>query len=133
AGIGPRAMYALALSRGPTLLLADERTTALDATIQIQVLLLLRDLQREFGMAVIFVTHDIGVAVEICDRMAVMYAGRIVETGALRDVVKDPAHPYTRGLLSSTVLGADRGTRLEVIPGAPPRLDRLPDGCAFSP
>ena len=132
-GMRQRAMIALALSCRPKVLLADEPTTALDATVQIQILLLLRELQREFGMAVIFVTHDIGVAVEICDRMAVMYAGRIVETGALRDVVKDPAHPYTRGLLSSTVLGADRGTRLEVIPGAPPRLDRLPDGCAFAP
>ena len=84
-------------------------------------------------MAVIFVTHDIGVAVEISDRIAVMYAGRIVETGTLRDVVKTPAHPYTRGLLSSTVHGAQRGTRLEAIPGAPPRLDRLPQGCSFAP
>ena len=132
-GMRQRAMIALALSCRPKVLLADEPTTALDATVQIQILVLLRELQREFGMAVIFVTHDIGVAVEICDRMAVMYAGRIVETGALRDVVKDPAHPYTRGLLSSTVLGASRGTRLEAIPGAPPRLDRLPDGCAFAP
>jgi len=114
-------------------LLADEPTTALDATVQIQILLLLRELQREMGMAVIFVTHDIGVAVEISDRVAVMYAGRIVETGSLREVVKSPAHPYTRGLLASTIHGARRGTRLEAIPGAPPRLDRLPPGCPFSP
>jgi peptide/nickel transport system ATP-binding protein len=132
-GMRQRAMIALALSCRPKVLLADEPTTALDATVQIQILLLLRELQREFGMAVIFVTHDIGVAVEICDRMAVMYAGRIVETGLLRDVVKAPAHPYTRGLLASTIHGASRGTRLEAIPGAPPRLDRLPAGCAFAP
>jgi peptide/nickel transport system ATP-binding protein len=132
-GMRQRAMIALALSCHPRLLLADEPTTALDATVQIQILLLLRELQRELGMAVIFVTHDIGVAVEICDRIAVMYAGRIVETGTTRDVVKSPSHPYTRGLLSSTVLGARRGTPLDAIPGAPPRLDRLPDGCAFAP
>jgi oligopeptide/dipeptide ABC transporter ATP-binding protein len=101
--------------------------------VQIQILLLLRELQRELGMAVIFVTHDIGVAVEICDRVAVMYAGRIVESGALREVVKHPAHPYTRRLLAATVLGARRGARLETIPGAPPRLDRLAPGCAFAP
>jgi peptide/nickel transport system ATP-binding protein len=132
-GMRQRAMIALALSCGPKVLLADEPTTALDATVQIQILLLLRELQREMGMAVIFVTHDIGVAVEISDRIAVMYGGRIVETGALRDVVKSPAHPYTRGLLSSTVIGGVRGKKLDTIPGAPPRLDRLPQGCAFAP
>jgi peptide/nickel transport system ATP-binding protein len=132
-GMRQRAMIALALSCGPKVLLADEPTTALDATVQIQILLLLRELQREMGMAVIFVTHDIGVAVEISDRIAVMYGGRIVETGPLRDVVRAPQHPYTRGLLSSTVLGGVRGKRLEAIPGAPPRLDRLPEGCAFAP
>ena len=132
-GMRQRAMIALALSCNPKVLLADEPTTALDATVQIQILLLLRELQREFGMAVIFVTHDIGVAVEISDRLAVMYGGRIVETGTLREVVANPTHPYTRGLLSSTVLGARRGKRLEAIPGAPPRLDRPPQGCAFAP
>jgi peptide/nickel transport system ATP-binding protein len=132
-GMRQRAMIALALSCKPKVLLADEPTTALDATVQIQILLLLRELQREMGMAVIFVTHDIGVAVEISDRIAVMYAGRIVETGSLRDVVRTPKHPYTRGLLSSTVHGAHRGKRLEAIPGAPPRLDRLPQGCSFAP
>jgi peptide/nickel transport system ATP-binding protein len=84
-------------------------------------------------MAVIFVTHDIGVAVEISDRIAVMYAGRIVESGTLREVVKTPSHPYTRGLLSSTLHGAHKGTRLEAIPGAPPRLDHAPVGCSFAP
>ena len=115
-GMRQRAMIALALSCGPKVLLADEPTTALDATVQIQILLLLRELQREMGMAVIFVTHDIGVAVEISDRIAVMYGGRIVETGTLRDVVRSPQHPYTRGLLSSTVHGGQRGKRLEAIP-----------------
>jgi peptide/nickel transport system ATP-binding protein len=132
-GMRQRAMIALALSCEPKVLLADEPTTALDATVQIQILLLLRELQREMGMAVIFVTHDIGVAVEISDRIAVMYAGRIVETGSLRDVVKSPAHPYTRGLLASTIHGTRARARLEAIPGAPPRLDRLPPGCAFAP
>ena len=132
-GMRQRAMIALALSCKPKVLLADEPTTALDATVQIQILLLLRELQREMGMAVIFVTHDIGVAVEISDRIAVMYGGRIVETGVLRDVVRAPKHPYTRGLLSSTIHGGQRGKRLEAIPGAPPRLDRLPEGCTFAP
>jgi peptide/nickel transport system ATP-binding protein len=132
-GMLQRAMIALALSCSPKVLLADEPTTALDATVQIQILLLLRELQREMGMAVIFVTHDIGVAIEISDRVAVMYGGRIVETGKLRDVVKSPQHPYTRGLLASTIHGARRGVRLDTIPGAPPRLDRLPPGCSFAP
>jgi peptide/nickel transport system ATP-binding protein len=132
-GMRQRAMIALALSCDPKVLLADEPTTALDATVQIQILLLLRELQREMGMAVIFVTHDIGVAVEISDRVSVMYAGRIVETGTLQEVVGSPAHPYTRGLLSSTVIGATRGVRLGAIPGAPPRLDQLPTGCSFAP
>jgi peptide/nickel transport system ATP-binding protein len=132
-GMRQRAMIALALSCNPKILLADEPTTALDATVQIQILLLLRELQRERGMTVIFVTHDIGVAVEISDRIAVMYAGRIVETGTLREVVRSPAHPYTRALLASTIHGARRGQRLAAIPGAPPRLDELPGGCSFAP
>jgi peptide/nickel transport system ATP-binding protein len=132
-GMRQRVMIALALSCHPKVLLADEPTTALDATVQIQILLLLRELQRELGMAVIFVTHDIGVAVEISDRIAVMYGGRIVETGTLHDVVLRAAHPYTRGLLASTVHGIGRGQRLEAIAGAPPRLDRPPQGCVFAP
>jgi peptide/nickel transport system ATP-binding protein len=132
-GMRQRAMIALALSCGPKLLLADEPTTALDSTVQIQILLLLRELQRAFAMAVIFVTHDVGVAVEISDRVAVMYGGRIVETGTLQEVVRKPAHPYTRGLLASTVVGARRGQRLEAISGTPPRLDAPPRGCSFAP
>jgi peptide/nickel transport system ATP-binding protein len=132
-GMRQRAMIALALACKPKILLADEPTTALDATVQIQILLLLRELQREFGMSVIFVTHDIGVAIEICDRVAVMYAGQIVEQGRLRDVVRTPAHPYARGLLASTIHGAARGARLETIPGTPPSLDRAPHNCSFAP
>ena len=125
-GMRQRAMIALALACKPKILLADEPTTALDATVQIQILLLLRELQREFGMSVIFVTHDIGVAIEICDRVAVMYAGQIVEQGTLRDIVRTPVHPYAEGLLASTVHGAKRGQRLETIPGTPPSLDKAP-------
>jgi peptide/nickel transport system ATP-binding protein len=99
--------------------------------VQIQILLLLRELQREFGMSVIFVTHDIGVAIEICDRVAVMYAGQIVEQGTLRDVVRAPVHPYARGLLAATIHGAKRGQRLETIPGTPPSLDKAPHNCSF--
>ncbi len=133
-GMRQRAMIALALACRPKVLLADEPTTALDATVQIQVLLLLRELQRELGLAVIFVTHDIGVAIEIADRIAVMYAGKIVETGTCRDVIRNPAHPYTRGLLASRAGGAHvKGERLAAIPGAPPDLANLPAGCAFAP
>ncbi|WP_024512777.1 ABC transporter ATP-binding protein [Bradyrhizobium sp. ARR65] len=132
-GMRQRAMIALALACKPKILLADEPTTALDATVQIQILLLLRELQREFGMSVIFVTHDIGVAVEICDRVAVMYAGQIVEQGSLRDLVRSPVHPYARGLLASTIHGARRGERLETIPGTPPSLDKPPHNCSFAP
>ncbi len=132
-GMRQRAMIALALACKPKILLADEPTTALDATVQIQILLLLRELQREFGMSIIFVTHDIGVAIEICDRVAVMYAGQIVEQGTLSQIVRSAVHPYPRGLLSSTVHGARRGERLETIPGTPPSLDKPPTNCSFSP
>ena len=132
-GMRQRAMIALALACRPKILLADEPTTALDATVQIQILLLLRELQREFGMSVIFVTHDIGVAIEICDRVAVMYAGEIVEQGTLRQIVRTPLHPYAQGLLASTVHGARRGQRLETIPGTPPSLDQPPHDCSFAP
>jgi peptide/nickel transport system ATP-binding protein len=132
-GMRQRAMIALALACRPALLLADEPTTALDATVQIQILLLLRELQRELGMTVIFVTHDIGVATEIADTLAVMYAGRIVEHGPVRTVLRAPAHPYTSGLLASTLQRGMRGRRLEAIPGMPPSLADLPPGCSFAP
>ncbi len=132
-GMRQRAMIALALACSPSVLLADEPTTALDVTVQIQILLLLRQLQEELGMATVFVTHDVGVAAEISDRIAVMYAGRFVETGAARDVLRHPKHPYTEGLLASTVHGGLRGRTLETIPGSPPDLAALPTGCAFAP
>ncbi|WP_439575644.1 ABC transporter ATP-binding protein [Phreatobacter sp.] len=133
-GMRQRAMIALALACNPKVLLADEPTTALDATVQIQILLLIRELQREFGIAVIFVTHDIGVAVEVADRVAVMYGGRIVETGPIRDIIRRPRHPYTIGLLKSRAHDAmTKGTRLDAIPGSPPDLANLPPGCAFAP
>ena len=132
-GMRQRAMIALALACRPDVLLADEPTTALDATVQIQILLLLKKLQRDFGLSIIFVTHDIGVAVEIGERIAVMYAGRIVESGSVADVLRHPRHPYTRGLLASRVERARKGDRLQTIPGAPPDLAALPPGCAFAP
>ncbi|SDF63274.1 MULTISPECIES: ABC transporter ATP-binding protein [Thalassobaculum] len=132
-GLRQRAMIAMALSCRPKLLLADEPTTALDATVQIQVLILLRKIQAEMGMGVIFVTHDLGVAAEIADRVAVMYAGRIVETGTVQEVLGNPKHPYTQGMLSSTVHGNMRGKDIEAIPGSPPDLRAMPPGCAFAP
>ncbi len=132
-GMRQRAMIAVALASQPQVLFADEPTTALDATVQIQVLLLLRELQRELGLAVVFVTHDIGVAIEIADRVAVMYAGRIVETGSLGDVIRRPAHPYTQGLLLSRSEEAMQGGRFVAIPGSPPDMANPPPGCAFAP
>ena len=132
-GMRQRAMIALALANRPQLLLADEPTTALDATVQIQILLLLRELQRELGLSVIFVTHDIGAAVEVADRIAVMYAGRIVEEGPAATLLRAPRHPYTLALLKSRADGAlAKGTRLETISGSPPDLTALPTGCAFA-
>ena len=133
-GMRQRAMIALALACRPKVLLADEPTTALDATVQIQILLLLRELQRDLGLSIVFVTHDLGAAVEVADRILVMYAGRIVEEGSVRDIIRSPRHPYTIGLLKSRAHGAMiKGGRLETIPGSPPDLANLPDGCAFAP
>ena len=140
-GMRQRAMIALALACRPQLLLADEPTTALDATVQIQVLLLLRELQREFGLSVIFVTHDIGAAVEVADRIAVMYAGRIVEEGPVATLIRTPRHPYTMALLRSRAHGAlaktgTSGTarpRLDTIAGSPPDLSVPQSGCSFAP
>jgi peptide/nickel transport system ATP-binding protein len=132
-GMRQRAMIALALACKPRLLLADEPTTALDATVQIQILLLLRELQRDTGMALIFVTHDIGAAVEVADRVAVMYAGRIVEDADVATLIAAPAHPYTAGLLASTVGSGHRGRPLPTIEGAPPDLSLAIPGCAFAP
>ena len=133
-GMRQRAMIALALACRPKLLLADEPTTALDATVQIQILLLLRELQRDLGLSIIFVTHDISAATEVADRIAVMYAGRIVEEASARDLIRMPRHPYTIGLLKSRAHGAlAKGSRLEAIPGSPPDLANLPSGCTFAP
>jgi len=132
-GLRQRATIAVALSCRPSLLLADEPTTALDATVQIQVLILLRKLQAEMGMSVILVTHDLGVAAQIADKIAVMYAGRIIEYGNARDVLLSPSHPYTIGLLSSTVHGQNRERDIEAIPGSPPDLRLRASGCSFRP
>jgi peptide/nickel transport system ATP-binding protein len=132
-GMRQRAMIALALACNPQLLLADEPTTALDATVQIQVLILLRELQQELGLSIVFVTHDIGAALEVADRIAVMYAGRIVEEGTARELIHAPRHPYTLALLRSRAHGAmDKGQRLVTIAGSPPDLSKLPPGCAFA-
>ena len=132
-GMRQRAMIALALACSPTVLLADEPTTALDVSVQIQILILLRQLQQELGMAIVFVTHDVGAAAEISDRIAVMYAGRFVETATAREIMRTPRHPYTEGLLASIVHGGLRGRMLETIPGAPPNWAQIPPGCAFAP
>ena len=132
-GMRQRAMLAIALACEPELLLADEPTTALDVTVQAQILWLLRDLQRRLGLAVVFVTHDLGVAAEIADAAAVMYAGRIVEQAPIADLFARPAHPYTAGLMQATVRRGQKGIPLIPIAGAPPDLVALPPGCAFAP
>ena len=132
-GMRQRVMIAIALACKPKLLLADEPTTALDVTVQDQILRLILHLRDQLSMSVLFVTHDLGVVAETCDRMAVMYAGRIVETGSVRDVLAAPMHPYTRGLLASVPQAGGQGSRLQSIEGTPPPLFALPAGCAFGP
>ena len=132
-GMRQRIGIAMALVNDPDLIIADEPTTALDVTVQAQILSLLNDLRRERGVSIIFITHDFGVVAQLCDRVAVMYAGEPVETGPTREVLEAPAHPYTRRLIACVPeLGAGR-RRLEAIPGLPPAVDRLPEGCAFAP
>ncbi len=133
-GMRQRVMIAMALVNNPSLLIADEPTTALDVTIQSQILQLLRDMQKEFNMAVILITHDLGVVAEVADRVCVMYAGKIVEQAKIDDVYYGPDHPYTIGLLNS-IPRVDRGgdQRLQAIPGQPPSLISLPPGCSFKP
>lgn len=132
-GMRQRAMIAIALACSPKLLLADEPTTALDVTIQDQILKLLLDLRDRLAMSVVLVTHDLGVIAGTCDRMAVMYAGRIVEMGTVIDVFRQPRHPYTRGLLGSVPRAGAVRTMLSSIEGTPPSLTDLPAGCAFHP
>jgi len=131
-GLRQRALIALALACNPSLLIADEPTTALDVTIQAQILDLLRDLQKRFQLALLLITHDLGVVAEMGDRVAVMYTGRIVEQAAVRDLFRGPRHPYTRGLLASLPGGA-AGSRLQAIQGTVPPLGKLPTGCTFAP
>jgi len=131
-GLRQRALIALALACNPTLLIADEPTTALDVTIQAQILDLLRDLRSRFQLSLLLITHDLGVVAEMADRVAVMYAGRIVEQAPVRQLFQDPRHPYTRGLLAS-IPGGSRGSKLQAIEGTVPPLGKLPPGCAFAP
>ena len=131
-GLRQRALIALALACEPALLIADEPTTALDVTIQAQILDLLRDLQRKMGLGLLLITHDLGVVAEMADRVAVMYAGRIVEEAPVEALFTDPKHPYTRGLMAS-MPGGDPGARLKAIQGTVPALGELPSGCAFAP
>jgi peptide/nickel transport system ATP-binding protein len=133
-GMRQRVMIAMALSCSPSLLIADEPTTALDVTIQAQILRELRDLREETGAGIILVTHDLGVVADIADRVIVMYAGRVVEQGTLDELFYDPQHPYTWGLLGSiTRVDRDRSQRLLAIPGLPPSLLAPPEGCHFRP
>ena len=132
-GMRQRVMIAMALANDPRLLIADEPTTALDVTIQAQILDLMRELQQETGTALILITHDLGVVAEVADKVAVMYAGRIVETGPVAAIFDDPQHPYTLGLISSVPSLGERGGRLATIPGMVPTVERMPAGCRFAP
>lgn len=128
-----RAMIAMALACNPTLLIADEPTTALDVTTQAQILDLMRSLQAQYGMAILFITHDLGVVAEVADHVAVMYAGRIVEQGPVDEIFNDPQHPYTIGLFGSIPTLGRRQGRLATIKGSVPPLELMPKGCRFSP
>jgi peptide/nickel transport system ATP-binding protein len=132
-GMRQRAMIAMALACNPKILIADEPTTALDVTIQAQILDLLRKLQRELGMAIVFVTHDLGVVADICDHVAVLYAGQTVEQATVDDLFAHPQHPYTAALMASMPQAAPPGDHLRVIPGTVPRPEHMPEGCRFHP
>jgi oligopeptide transport system ATP-binding protein len=132
-GMRQRIMIAMALALEPALIIADEPTTALDVTVQAQVMDLLAGLQREYHMGLILITHDLGVVADVADRIAVMYAGKIVESAPVRDIYKAPAHPYTRGLLDSIPRLDQKGQQLYAIKGLPPNLMHIPPGCSFHP
>ncbi len=132
-GMRQRVMIAMALALDPDVLIADEPTTALDVTVQAQVMELLADLQAETGMGLILITHDLGVVADVADRVAVMYAGKVVETGPIRELYGRPAHPYTEGLMASIPRVDQKGEDLTPIGGAPPNLLRIPSGCPFHP
>ena len=126
-----RVMIAMALSCNPRLLIADEPTTALDVTIQAQILKLLRDLQEQFDFSVILITHNLGVVAQTCDRLAVLYAGRVVEIGMTEDIFKNPQHPYTRGLMNAIPRPGSRGRKMSAIPGTVPSNPGALTGCPF--
>jgi peptide/nickel transport system ATP-binding protein len=128
-----RTLIAIALVCGPALLLADEPTTALDVTIQAQIMNLMKQINQDRGTAIILVTHDLGLAAEFCDRIAVMYAGRVVEQGAVDEIVDDPQHPYTKGLLDCRPSLGQKDKSIRPIPGNVPNLSELPGGCSFAP
>ncbi len=132
-GMRQRVMIAMALALDPDVLIADEPTTALDVTVQAQIMQLLHELQQETGMGLILITHDLGVVAEVADRVNVMYAGRIVETGTIEEIYKRPAHPYTIGLMHSIPRADQKGQKLTPITGSPPDLRFVPSGCAFHP
>ena len=132
-GMRQRVMIAMAMALEPDLIIADEPTTALDVTVQAQVMDLLAELQREYNMGLILITHDLGVVADVADKIAVMYAGRIVETSPVHDIYRAPAHPYTKGLLDSIPRLDRKGRELYAIKGLPPNLLRIPPGCAFNP
>ena len=132
-GMKQRVVGAIALAGEPHVLIADEPTTALDATIQLQYLTLLKEIQERTGLAMLFITHDFGIVARMCDRVAVMYAGRIVESGPVRAIFRAPGHPYTEALLASVPRMDASIERLPSIEGQPPALHRLPDGCRFAP
>jgi peptide/nickel transport system ATP-binding protein len=132
-GMRQRVVIALALAAEPKLIVADEPTTALDVSIQAQIISLLKRLCKDHGAAVMLVTHDMGVIAETCDRVAVLYAGRVAEIGPVQDVIHRPAHPYTRGLMGSIPAMDEDRERLLQIDGSMPRLNKIPNGCAFNP
>ncbi|TLS41711.1 ABC transporter ATP-binding protein [Streptomyces montanus] len=132
-GMRQRIMIAMAMALEPALIIADEPTTALDVTVQAQVMDLLAELRRELGMGLILITHDLGVVADVADRIAVMYAGRIIESAPVHDIYKAPAHPYTKGLLASIPRLDQKGQGLYAIQGLPPNLMAIPPGCAFHP